>query len=204
MGGFGSGAHPRRQEPLIEELFKISLKELRECGFLGKEFIRVLVDDHKVPNQVYVKGDRDGVSVSYDCKGARESQRIEYSLGAQRLGGHQHFFTCPVCAKKRRSLYIHQKVACRVCHGAAYSSENLTLLERARRSRARMAAKLGCRPDDLLPEKPPFMHWSTYQRRYGELLEAQALLARLERDRYGKWEKVADRSSRVPDKTDAL
>ena len=194
MGGIGSGSIARRSEPLVEELFPISAKTLRLEGVLGQDFGLILSLPDKTPYYVSMVGNQDGVTLTYHLDDDSVTQRVNYSIQSRPLGGFQYYLKCPVCEKQREALYIHQTVACRACHNAVHTSENLGRLERARRSRSQMAAKLGCRPDDVLPEKPPFMHWPTYERHCFRLSESQVLLARLERERFKAWEKVARRT----------
>ena len=194
MGGIGSGGYPRRVGPLVEDLFKFTVKELRQDGLLGNAFIRVLVDEDKFPDRVTITGDSNGVSVSFFYGDEHVVQRVEYDIMPQNLGGQQYYFSCPCCGKKREALYIYYSVACRVCHGAVYASENLSPLQRALRSRARAAAKLGCSPDEILPEKPLFMHWTKYERHWLTLMDAQIQFSRLDQERFGEWLKSANRN----------
>ena len=193
MGGIGSGGHSRRIGPLVEDLFKLTVKELRLDGLLGNTYIRVLVDESKDPDRVTITGDSTGVSVSFNHKGEHVVQRVEYDIMQQNFGGQQYYFSCPSCGKKREALYVHHRVACRVCHGAVYARVNLSPLQRALRSRARAAAKLCCRPDEILPDKPLFMHQAKYERHRFTLMDAQILFSRLDQEYYGKWVKSAHR-----------
>lgn len=204
MGGFGSGGPPRRTGPLVEDLFKLTVKSLRLGGLLGKNFASVTSSAETNPDRVFLVGDQNGVTAFYELIDRHIKQRIEYEVMHHVRGGCQYYFICPSCSKKREALYIHDDLACRVCHGAVYASENLGKLNRAMRSRARIASNLGCCPDEILPEKPPFMHWSTHKHNYLKLAEAQWLLARLERSRYGKLETYANRLPSGSDKTDGV
>ena len=185
MGGIGSGGLPRRAGALVEDLFKFTVKELRLDGLLGSVFIKVMRDEKQEP--VSITGDSNGVTVSFLDQGEHLVQRVEYDIMQQVLGGHQYYFACPCCAKKREALYIHNKVACRVCHGAVYASENHSIAQRAYNSRNTAAAKLDCAPDDIFPVKPPRMHNKTYELFWENLSVAQARCASFERERIEKW-----------------
>jgi hypothetical protein len=58
--------------------------------------------------------------------------------------------------------------ACRHCYGLAYESQQESLRERGLLKAQKILIRLGAKPDlfELFPEKPPRMHWRTYQRLY--------------------------------------
>ncbi len=173
MGGIGSGSAPRRVGPLVEDLFKLDLQPLKADKLLGSEFMSIVKDESKPPFSVHMLGDTGGIDVSYTWDDEYFHQRIEYEVIPQTIGGFQYFLKCPDCGKKRHALYLNQSIACRECHGAAYACENMNLIDRARLSRQRKAGMLDCHPDDLLPLKPKYMHWSTYEKHFIKLYQAQ-------------------------------
>lgn len=82
------------------------------------------------------------------------------------------------CHRRAPRLYlVGADLFCRVCAGIRYESKNRTPLLRARVSADRLRVRLGAEmgPDALLPySKPKGMHWSTYDRLFAELLDAEA------------------------------
>jgi hypothetical protein len=56
--------------------------------------------------------------------------------------------------------------ACRHCYGLVYASEQESLSERGLLKAQKILSGLGAKPDifDPFPEKPPRMHFRTYER----------------------------------------
>ena len=56
--------------------------------------------------------------------------------------------------------------ACRHCYELAYESQQESIRERGFIKARKILIRLGAKPDlfELFPEKPPRMHWRTYER----------------------------------------
>lgn len=88
------------------------------------------------------------------------------------FGGNRRWLVCPCCQNRRLALYIDGNVlACRVCLGLRYESQNENRREQAMRTANRLRAGLGWQPGILNPngKKPKGMHRRTYQRLTSEL-----------------------------------
>jgi len=71
------------------------------------------------------------------------------------------------CGRRVAVLYgLREHFACRRCYGLAYASQQESLRERGLLKAQKILLRLGAKPDLLepFPEKPPRMHWATYQR----------------------------------------
>ena len=110
--------------------------------------------------------------------------------------GTQYFFICPVCGRRTRFLYYtgQRSFKCRECAGINYKSQQATHddMEYYRKGVAFLRDKFGVYdpPDgfsfpNFIPNKPKFMHWTTYdkhmrrlkryQEKYAEQLAADML-----------------------------
>jgi len=83
------------------------------------------------------------------------------------FGGRRLWFRCPRCDGRCRVLYGTWRIACRRCHRLRYLSQRETKEDRATRAMLKIVRRL--KPNDPdpcndLPEKPPGMHWRTYDR----------------------------------------
>ena len=99
-------------------------------------------------------------------------------------------------AGSRCSTTCGSYFACRRCYGLAYASQQESLRERGLLKAQKILIRLGAKPDlfELFPEKPPRMHWRTYERlrRVYEIARDRSIqgvlgrVPRVERDlRYG-------------------
>ncbi|NCE63574.1 hypothetical protein D1159_03025 [Pseudoflavonifractor sp. 524-17] len=105
------------------------------------------------------------------------SQTLELSRKRNGFGGSQAFFLCPACGERRRYLYLSGGVfLCRKCAQVNYKSQQET------RSDSMYFYHKGCdlvekhldtwprvRPDgfsfcEWIPERPRYMHQTTYRR----------------------------------------
>ena len=71
------------------------------------------------------------------------------------------------CGRRVAVLYfLRDYFACRDCHGLAYESQQEPIRMRGLLKAQKILVRLGAKPDvlDFFPEKPPGMHWRTYQR----------------------------------------
>jgi hypothetical protein len=93
-------------------------------------------------------------------------QPVYFSWTRRQAGGRRPWFLCPRCIRRVALLYLRgERWACRICCDLAYRSE-LELkgyrgLMKARKIQARLG---GDRRGFEFPDKPPRMHWKTYER----------------------------------------
>lgn len=151
---------------------------------------------------------RDGKIFPLDCchdtgywpEGEREIVELypgEYSLDLSRkengFGGSQAFFLCPACGERRRYLYyVGAAFLCRKCAQLNYRSQQETRSEtmyfyRKGMDLAEKHLEAWPRPNGFdfcawVPERPRYMHQTTYRRylarflRYRKRHEAREML----------------------------
>lgn len=121
--------------------------------------------------------DRDLETVTLWHKKDGWSETLELSRKVNGFGGSQAFFLCPACGERRRYLYqVGATFLCRKCAQLNYKSQQET------RSGSMYFFRKGCdlvdkhldawprvRPDGFsfcawIPERPRYMHQTTYRR----------------------------------------
>lgn len=132
----------------------------------------------------------DGLRLSYIQHGKAVTERLPIITTETAFGGRRHWFGCPACRRRCRTLYGAYRFRCRRCLGARYSSqyqdEAMTIARRRWRLRRfleeRGAVSLLAGLDAGMPPKPPGMRQKTYrrlcaldhklERRWTDLIEA--------------------------------
>lgn len=93
-------------------------------------------------------------------------QPVYFSWTRPQFGGRRPWFLCPLCIRRVALLYLRgERWACRICCDLAYRSElgskGCRGPMKARKIRVRLG---GNRSGIEFPDKPPYMHWRTYER----------------------------------------
>lgn len=96
------------------------------------------------------------------------------------MGGRRLWWLCPRCSRRRAILYLAGGLfLCRACHGLVYRSTTASGLDRLAARVAKLRAKLGVsgQVDAFgplsLPDRPRWMHQSTYDRLARDLFRAE-------------------------------
>jgi hypothetical protein len=128
---------------------------------------------------IKVSTERDAVVLTYQTRHglATEwkpiSQRVPITWTDCHFGGRRPWFICSVysrgryCGRRVAVLYgWRDDFGCRRCYGLAYASQQESLRERGLLKAQKILIRLGAKPDifEPFPEKPPRMHWRTYER----------------------------------------
>jgi len=93
------------------------------------------------------------------------SAEVHYTETATRFGGRRVWVLCPRCSRRCRVLYIGLgRVACRCCFRLRYQSQSLDQMDRALHAMGKIARQIDPQAGMDLPDKPPGMHWSRYNR----------------------------------------
>ena len=101
------------------------------------------------------------------------TQRVPIEWSGCRFGGRRPWFICPGfcdgrCFGRRVAVLYgpREYFACRQCYGLVYASQQESLRERGLLKAQKILIRLGAKPDlfEPFPEKPPRMHWRTYER----------------------------------------
>jgi hypothetical protein len=116
---------------------------------------------------------------------------VELAWTPCHFGGRRPWLVCPRCGLRALRLYptMRSGLLCRRCAGLAYQVQQVPRYRRLQLAQERIARRLGGtgEPGGGLPEKPPRMHWATYdrhERRYraaqvAEFADLPALVDRL-------------------------
>ena len=126
-----------------------------------------------------VRTERDVVVLTYQTRHdlATEwkpiSQRVPITWTDLHFGGRRPWFICSMyshgqyCGRRVAVLYrLREYFACRHCYGLVYESQQEPTYMRGLLKAQKILTRLGARPDIFkpFPEKPPRMHWRTYER----------------------------------------
>ena len=111
---------------------------------------------------------KDGsVTLGYRLgQGQPIEQPVYFTWTRPQFGGRRPWFLCPRCIRRVALLYLRgERWACRICCDLAYRSElgskGCRGPMKARKIRVRLG---GNRSGIEFPDKPPYMHWRTYER----------------------------------------
>jgi len=95
------------------------------------------------------------------------NKTIPLTLTPCNFGGHRKWFCCS-CGRKVATMFIHgQKIACRHCFNAVYTSQREDAINRLQGKINKLEAKL---KDDC--DRPKGMHMQTFARIKNELMRA--------------------------------
>ena len=146
MGGSGSGRWGSSRRPIAEGLQRFDLAE-----YLRRP---------------------DAVKLNAACIGTisngKISAQIRYTETSTRFGGRRPWMLCPRCSRRCRVVFLgFGKVACRRCFRLRYQSQALDRIGRAQHAMRKIAEQLDPEVDvglPDLPDRPPGMHWTRYNR----------------------------------------
>jgi hypothetical protein len=112
-----------------------------------------------------------GVILAYNYQGEPvKPYLVRWDVTTPHYGGWRYWWLCPQCGRRCAILYGGRLFLCRQCHGLTYETaqsgdRQATIKSRLLAIRQRLGAHPGPGwPFDSLPEKPPHMHWQTYDR----------------------------------------
>lgn len=133
--------------------------------------ISALVRAHRADLRATVAGATGIVDLEWGPAANRRLQKVPVVTEPCRFGGCRFYFKCPVasCGRKVTRLYrLNRSFRCRHCQGLKYRTQHLQRLDRLVAKRTKLARRLGGRPF-YIPERPPGMWRSTYERLIGQL-----------------------------------
>jgi hypothetical protein len=119
-----------------------------------------------------VRTERDAVVLTYYTRHGLAAdwksinQRVPITWTNLHYGGRRPWFIC-YCGRRVAVLYgLRKYFACRDCYELAYESQQEPTFMRGLLKAQKILNRLGAKPDifEPFPEKPPRMHWRTYDR----------------------------------------
>lgn len=177
MGGIGSGGYRHSgAKATTDDYRSIDVRRWRRDGLLvpGAAFGWEWTHDGETKASIGVLVQEGRVILAYRARSRGEPwQDMDYPVNldwtACHLGGKRPWFLCPAsgCGRRVAILYNGGNVyACRHCYDLVYESQREKDHHRIARKADRIRRKLGWKVGILNPkgDKPPGMHWKTYQR----------------------------------------
>jgi hypothetical protein len=114
------------------------------------------------------------VRLDYKADGEPKSYAVPLEWTPCNYGGRRPWFRCPRCRRRAAVLFLVAGIfECRCCHGLAYPSQAEDRSGRLLLKRDKLRVRLGAEPGMGL-EKPPRMHWRTFERLANAADEAEA------------------------------
>jgi hypothetical protein len=186
----------RQRICLQQQALKLDINVLARQGLIapgsstGPHAIRWVNSNGEVIASGWISADMEGDTEGLFCIRIDElEQRIALVTLPRYLGGRQWFFVCPVMDCRASVLWLPrsaQQFASRHAWSGqvAYSSQFMTLMDRAHLGKERIKRRLigELDPEEWdLPPKPKWMRWKTYHRlverydRYDAMLDAASL-----------------------------
>jgi hypothetical protein len=109
----------------------------------------------------------DGPAVHLTLPGLASTHPVLPKTTRPHMGGLRWWFTCPLCRRRVRKLFLPPRASyfgCRFCHALSYASRNASRLDRCTERARGIRTRLGGSPylDDPFPPKPKGMWWKTY------------------------------------------
>jgi hypothetical protein len=109
--------------------------------------------------------ERPGGAIAVDITVGSLHARAHLTETATRFGGRRLWVCCPRCVRRCRVLFIgFGRIACRRCFRLRYHSQSLDRTGRALHAMGRIAKQIDPEAESDLPDKPPGMYWSRYNR----------------------------------------
>ena len=168
--------------PLVEQHINLTTKPLREpCNKLldGEALSASGTLTWKRGDWLQYRLERRGavilLHVAYKLNDGEElDYPIPITYTSPHFGGRRFWFTCPLsvngraCGRRVGKLYFRGRFyGCRHCHGLTYASTRESPLDCHGDAQRAIIRRLGGEPGGLfpsLPQKPKWMHWTTYER----------------------------------------
>ena len=169
-GGWRWGAGRPGWRPKAEQCRRVDVRWLHRTGRLaGAGSIFFSIGGEHVGSISYINSP-DALILSYTLNGDPRRQDVPKLRTRCHYGGWRTWLGCPRCGRRCAVLYLTASgFDCRICARVAYLSQSEDAAGRALRRLHKIEARLG---ED--GEKPPRMHWRTYERLVEQANEADA------------------------------
>jgi hypothetical protein len=152
-----------------ESYKSIDVRRWQRQGLLspGTFFSQTWTRDGEPSGKIGVLVKDGSVTLGYRLgQGQPIEQPVYFSWTRPKFGGRRPWFLCPLCIRRVALLYLRgESWACRICCDLAYRSELELKGHRGQMMARKIQARLGGdRSGFEFPDKPPGMHWRTYER----------------------------------------
>jgi hypothetical protein len=196
MGGYGSGK--AFGMPTTSDLPSIDLRMWHREGLFcasSKFGLWTWRSAGRVVASIGYEASRAAVVLDYEIQGERIRYAVPIEWTRCNYGGERPWFRCPDrgCGRRCAILYGGRFFSCRRCLGLVYQSQREDRSTRLMRKADKLRAKLGTEPSEDVEDKPPRMHWATFDRLVGDieranyesLMSVGGLFGRLLREKRG-------------------
>ena len=158
-------------KPLVEDLPRLDTLDLKPIhGDQPMSGTATWIDGS--PLNLEFDPDAPSVRIRWGTLESRSSQLIQLANSRPNYGGMRRWFICPETGKKARILYFCRgSWASRQAIGAAYLSQRQTDADRYATQSEKVLRRLGSPDGRTEPDKPKWMHWSTYDRELTRAIE---------------------------------
>jgi hypothetical protein len=168
------GRPPYGARAAAESCKSIDVRRWHRKGLLapGQRFTNSWTFGDERSGSIKVSTERDAVVLMYQTSDGLATdwksinQRVPITWTNLHFGGRRPWFIC-YCGRRVAVLYgLRDYFACRHCHGLAYESQQEPTFMRGLLKAHKILIRLGAKPDifEPFPEKPPRMHWHSYER----------------------------------------
>jgi hypothetical protein len=177
------GRRPYGARTACESCKSIDVRRWHREGRLsaGQHFTNSWTCGGEASGSINVRTEGDAVILTHRSRSSRGSewksveQRVPITWTDCHFGGRRFWFICPVysegrfCGRRVAVLYgAGELFACRNCYRLTYASQQEPARERGylKARKIRMLLRGDGNVLEACPEKPPRMHWRTYERLY--------------------------------------
>ena len=186
MGGPGSGGYHGFGKATVGQLLRLAAHQVatgvgtdRKCYTGWRWTWETWQGEREASINFWVLpdvGHAGAVQLHYNYGGESvEPYVVRFDTTRPYFGGLRYWWLCPACGRRCADIYGGRLFLCRLCNNLTYGSAQTAgdTLERARRKLRAIFRKLGadwkvpCWGTDM-PDKPPYMHWDTYDRLMAE------------------------------------
>lgn len=173
--------HRGHKRDLCELYLRLDVRTLARAGFLEpKPAAWWAWETEGGSHRAILKSTGDHLIVAHptaDGDSAPEAVWIPITTTRCHYGNSRAWWSCPGCQSRRAVLYLYttQAIYCRQCLNLTYASTRESPLDSVRYKIHRLRSRLGPLHDgiEMLPTKPPRMHWKTFIRLRDELRALQ-------------------------------
>lgn len=176
MGGIGSGSWCRWDARYTtQDAHSVDIRYLKQHGFLRggvSGALRWSCNDEET-GSIRFRTESDRLVLNYRYRASEDEwEWLEYPVYFDQTpcnyGGIRKWFLCPnrECGRRVAVLYaVGKYFLCRHCQDLVYQSQRECPAQRAMRRSRKIILQLGGEPDDeSYPDRPKYMHHTTYDR----------------------------------------